>query len=335
MSKPVIRRILETCRAGRRFIITGHVNPDPDTVGSQLALASLIHRLGSGKQVALVNADPIPSNTRFLTGASRIRTVSRVKGHYDVAVILECNGPHRMGNLLDLKRQATTVINIDHHISFQRFGDLNFIDPRASSNAEQIYRLYQAAGIRPTAREATYLYVGLLTDTGRFQHSNTTPETHRAAADFLRYGVRAHQVHEYLYGRKPLAALRLLGGALNDLRLLSQGRIALLTIRRRVFQRFRAHQEDSEDIVNYGMLIPGVQVSILLREDDELQDVHRRSPVVRVSLRSRAPVDVCAVAKTFGGGGHRRAAGCSLSGTLAAATSQLLRRVIAALRLVP
>ncbi|MBI3292846.1 MAG: bifunctional oligoribonuclease/PAP phosphatase NrnA [Elusimicrobia bacterium] len=331
MAEPrsIIRRILERLRTGRRFFVTGHLKPDPDTVGSALALASLIHRLGPGKLVDLVTADPIPSNTLFLPGASRIRTAGRVKGHFDVAIILECNGPHRMGNIIDIERQAATTINIDHHISFQRFGDINFINPRASSNAEQVYRLYQTAGIRPNRREATYLYAGLLTDTGRFQHSNTTSETHQTAAALLACGVQPHKVHEELYGKKPQAALRLLGTALNGLRIISRRRIALLSISRQQFQQVRARQDDSEEIVNYGMLIPSVLVSVLLREDEEIQPSHRRISVVRVSLRSKAPVDVCAVAKAFGGGGHRRAAGCSLPGTLSTVTPRLIRGITA------
>lgn len=323
--KGTLRKILKVLRSSHTFFLSGHRNPDPDTVGSELALRSFILRLGARKRVDIYNADPLPKNLRFLAGASSIKTAQRIDKNYDCAVIMECSSPDRMGNIIDLKKQARHVINIDHHLFNSKYGNINLIDPQASSNAEQVFHLMELSGRGITPKEATALYAGLVTDTGRFQYSNTKPQSHEVAGKLLAHGANVTQVCQKIYMEKPLPALRLLGHSLSHLKLLDHDRIALMILPQKIFRDHGAAPEDTEDIVNHGLLVPSVRASVLLRPSE-------KAGQVKVSLRSKGSVDVNRVARFFGGGGHKKASGCTLTGTLEGAARVLISRLKSAVR---
>jgi phosphoesterase RecJ-like protein len=295
-------------RQSHTFFLTGHERPDGDTVGSELAFASFLKR--QGKRVIVANTAPVPRLYTFLKGVSQIKTASHVSGRFDCAVVFECSGPERMGNIIDLKTQAKSVINIDHHVHHGDFGDINFVNPRTSSNSEQLCYIFEQAHHPMNRDEATALYVGLVTDSGRFQHNSTSSDSHAVAAELLRCGVDVAAVSRQLYGTRPVSALQLLSHALAGLRLVKGGKVSVITLTPKDFKAARAQPEDTEDIVNYGLLPPGVWVSLFIHQ---LPDGK-----TKVSLRGHGKVDLSRVAAALGGGGHKNAAGLTsaLSPTL-------------------
>lgn len=314
----ILQKICDLIRKKKSFFLSGHQRPDGDTVASELALGMLLRRLG--KKVEIYNFEPVPKNLLFLPGAKSIRVAWRVSKKYDAAFIFECFDAARMGNIIDLKKQAGTVVNIDHHLKHSFFGDINLINPRASSNSEQLYYLYEKLKLRPTKQEASCLYVGIMTDTGRFQYPNTTPETLRIASELLKEGVEVHLLCERIYGRRSVPALKLLAAALSKLKLFFNGKVAYAELSKKDFESAKAGEDETEEIVNYGLMIPGTLISILARESDA-------NGMVKVSLRSRKEIDVCKIAESFGGGGHKNASGCKIGAPISKVSSLLLSRV--------
>lgn len=311
-----LRQICAALRGNKTFFLSGHQKPDGDTVASELAMASLLQRLG--KTVDIYNYDPVPQNLMFMPGAKKIRQARKLDKCYDVAIVFECYDGNRMGNIIDLKRQAKTVINIDHHLKHSHFGDINYINPAASSNAEQLYYFFEAMKMPLTRAEAANLYLGMIVDTGRFQYSNTNAETLRIASKLLEKDIEAHLICERIYATRPFSALKLLSRSLADLKLSAGGKVASMLIRRGDYKKTGSNEEETEEIVNYGLQPPSVLVSALFRETE--------GGTVKVSLRSRRHADVCRLAERFGGGGHKYASGCKIKGPIGSVS----RRVLAA-----
>jgi bifunctional oligoribonuclease and PAP phosphatase NrnA len=313
-----IDQILETIKSSQHFCLSGHQNPDADVVGSQLALASLIRRTGFDKQIDIINSGSPPKSLAFLNGFDRIENKEQVVGHYDCVVVFECSGPDRMGNIIDLKTQAKTVVNIDHHLHNPNFGHVNFVEPTTSSTAELIFKIYKRAGVTPTPQEAMCIFSGLVADTGWFRYGNTTPASLSAAAELLQAGVHVEELAERLYMTQSKAALDLLGWVVSHMTLHYDGRVALLTLPESVYQNFHAGPDDVEEIVNFGLKIESVCASVFLKE---------KKGQIKVSLRSKARYDINQVACHFGGGGHRNASGCTLMAPLQDAQKQVLQEM--------
>ena len=313
-----VQKIVDVCRKNQTFFLTGHEQPDGDTVGSELAMAGFLKSLG--KRVTIANIGPVPKMFSFLPGAKTIRSAPRIPGRFDVAVIFECSGPERMGHIIDLKKQAGTVINVDHHIHHGLFGDINLIDAGASSNSEQLCQVFEMAGHALPKAEATALYVGLVTDTGRFQQENTRPQSHRVAAHLMEAGVDVADVFRHIYATRSVPAIHLLARALASLRPAADGRVSVIRLTRKDFSETGAHKDDTEDVVNQGLLPASAQVSLFLREREE--------GGVKVSLRGKGRVDLCRLAVSFGGGGHKNAAGVTLDGSLDHVEAKILRALV-------
>lgn len=303
-------------RRDRSFFLAGHRKPDGDTIGSGLALVWFLKSLG--KKAEIYSQDPIPKVLQFLPGIGMVRVGQKTRKKFDTAILLECSTPDRFGDILDLKSQVGTIIHIDHHKTSVPYGHINLIHPEASSNAEQVYEILRLSGRPVTPEMAACLYVGLATDTGRFQYSNTSPRTLRVAAELMETGIKAYKINERLFATKPLSALKLLSLTLGGLELHFKGKAAVQTISRGILKRAQASMEDSEEIVNYGLTIPGTEVAILFKEEPGR---------IFVSFRSRDEVDVSAVAQKFGGGGHHKAAGCQLALPLEKARRMVLKEV--------
>jgi bifunctional oligoribonuclease and PAP phosphatase NrnA len=259
----IIRDILKAVKKGKTFLLSGHHKPDGDTVGSELAFASLLRRWK--KKVDIINAETVPPSLMFLPGIDKVKAMKKVEGHYDVAVVFECSGADRMGNIIDLDTQVGTVINIDHHAHHAFFGDINWINPKASSNSEQLFHLFKLAKMKITRDEATALFVGLVTDTGRFQQENTNPDSHRVAAGLLEAGMDVADVCRRLFATRSQAQLQVLGRSLASMRLEAQGRVAVLTVTEEDFKAAGAGPDDTEDIVNHGLMVPSVDAVVFVR----------------------------------------------------------------------
>lgn len=307
-----VQQIAAEIRRHTRFLVTSHARPDGDAVGSTLAMGSILHRLG--KQVDMVLADPVPQVYRTLPGISRVRQSSTVDAReYDLAIILECDGIARTGlQGMDGMR----ILNIDHHLTGVDFGALNWIEPDASAVATMVFEVAVALGVEVTPAIATCLYTALMTDTGSFTYPGTSAETFTLAHTLIDLGAKADSVARDVLYSVSAARIRLLGRALS--RICIEGPVAWSWITQADLNEFDATDEDSEGTVNYLISIAGVEAALFLRElaGEELQ--------FRTSLRSKSAIDVSSVASRLGGGGHRNAAGCTLSGPLESAVSLAL-----------
>lgn len=322
-NKDVLSQIKEAIGRSRTFFIAGHIKPDGDTIGTALALSSLLKRLG--KKPEVYSREPIPSYFSFLNGIKQIKVTEKTCREFDCAIILECANTERMGDIISLE-QATFVINIDHHAHFNNFGHINYVDPSASSSAQQVFNLFNFLGKGITKDEAEALYVGLVTDTGKFQQTNTSEEAFRMAAELVKAGVRPPLIYEKIYASMTYSSLKLLGMALNTLDLSPGGQIASIEIKESMYQKTHSNVTETENIINHTMMIPGVSVGVLLRETET-------PGIIKISLRSRSGYDVNKVAQHFGGGGHRNAAGCSVKGTLKSVKKQALQYLSRTLKL--
>ena len=304
--------ILDAIREGERFLVCSHSRPDGDAVGSMLAMGMLLRQLG--KRADLVTADRIPPIYRNLPGADEVRTVIGVRGRYDAAILLECDGFDRT-RLRGL--EAMFVINIDHHASGREFAQLNWIDRGACSCGELVHRMVKAMGGAVTPEMATCLYTTLLTDTGGFCYGGIRASTFALAEELVRAGADPVKIARDIYFAIPISKLRLMGVALSSLQ--CEGGVAWLSITAQEMIRVRASDEDCEGVVNYALSIAGVEAAVFLRE---LPDGR-----IRLSLRGKGRVSVADIAASLGGGGHENAAGCTLDGPLERATGEILAAI--------
>ncbi|GAB4234265.1 MAG: bifunctional oligoribonuclease/PAP phosphatase NrnA [Acidobacteriota bacterium] len=296
----------------RRILITSHERPDGDSIGSQLAMAEALEQLG--KEVAVVNKDPMPPNYRRLPGASRIRLAPRVEGRFDALLILECNNLERSG-VAGL--EGIPAVNIDHHPVNDHYGVLNWIDPEAAAVAEMLLELLKRMPVRITPTIAANLYAGILTDTGSFQFNNTRPATFRAAADLVEAGADPAWVAEEVLLSQSEARLRLIARLIDTMGFDSTRQIAWILLTRKMLEETGAQANDTEGLVNYPLSVEGVRICAFFREETENR--------YRVSLRSKGELDVGRVARELGGGGHRNAAGLTLEGPFEEARDRLVR----------
>jgi len=312
------KKLEEIIVTGKSFFLAGHLNPDGDTLGSMLAISSVLKRLG--KKVYLFSSDPVPENLSFLPHAKSIR-IGRPpsKKRFDAVILLECSTPTRGGDLSAVLKNAGKVINIDHHKTSEFYGDVNIVESHSSSTAEIVYRLFYSMRVHITKTEAACLYVGIVTDTGRFHFPATSPRTLEVASRLLETGFKFSRINDLLYATKSCQALKVLGRALGSLELLLGGRVAVITLKASDFTDFDAAPEHTENVINYGMMAPGVSIAVLFREEADRTGV---------TFRSRGHADVSLLAKTFGGGGHRNASGCKIKAGL----NETRKKVLAGIR---
>ncbi len=299
----VLEQITSYSLAHQRFAVTSHARPDGDSIGSQLGLALALESLG--KAVDIVNADPPPHAYSALPGVERIRVSESLEGVFDAVFVLECNNLERPG-VGNLSRYY--VINIDHHAKTESFGQLNWVDPSAAAVAEMVYTLLGALKAPVTAAIATNLYAAILTDTGSFQFANTRAETFAIVGDLVARGADPAWVARQVYMNQPRSKLDLLVKVLETLEIHPSGGIASIFLTPRVLEQVQASPGETEGLINYALGIEGVELAAFFRE--EHQDLYR------ISLRSKSDLDVGEIARYFGGGGHKNAAGFSLEGSL-------------------
>jgi phosphoesterase RecJ-like protein len=277
-------------------------------VGSELAIAELADKIGV--KTVIVNRDETPANLKALPGADRIMVSDELPDdfpeEYDLVIAVECPQLERAG-FEGLARLP--ILNIDHHPDNPSYGVVNYLDDESPAVGEMIWRLFGEIGVLPSPAAATNMFVALSTDTGDFRYSNATGRAFRVAAEMVDAGARPPDVANWIHNNRSLASVRLLGESLRTLRILCEGKLALITADQDAFRRADAGPEDTEETVNIPRSIAGVQAVAYFKQWE--------TNVVRVSLRSRGSVDVRAVAASFGGGGHPNAAGCTVTGALA------------------
>ena len=313
-------KVIDVLQQHDAFVISGHQDPDGDSLGSSVALGLALEQMG--KRIAIVSADPLFTAYRRLPDSDRVRVVSMAPGGFPVAIFMECNTIKRSGiGGFD----GRLIVNIDHHANNPHFGDVNWGDPSIAAVGVMVYRLLAKIGADITPAIATHLYVAILTDTGSFRYSNTDAEAFRVCGELVEFGVDPALVAEAIYENVSVDKIRLLAAGLGNLRLEAGGRIASMVLDYATLESSPG-KPDTEGIVNHGKAINGVSVSLLFKEFELGQ--------YRISLRSDESVDVAAIAGTFGGGGHPRAAGCIVPGDLTNARSEILNAVRHALGIV-
>ena len=303
-------------RAGDDFLITSHVNPDGDAVGAALAMQGLLRRLGRRSTVVLQDAPG--DGYAFLDGSGEIVADPAAACGCERAIVLDCSSLERTGRVADHLAGDAPVLNIDHHPDNQRFGTANLASDAVCSTCEMLYHLAVHMGLDLDRSLAELLCAGILFDTCCFRYSLTTPTSMEVGADLVRRGARVDRVADGLYSNATLGSVKLIGRAIDSLELHCGDRVALLGLERRDLDL-----GDPEAVVNYGLMVRGVEAAVLLREEEPGR--------FRISLRSREPVDVSAVARHFGGGGHTQAAGCRVEGEPERVRSRLLAAVEEAL----
>jgi len=308
----MLAEVLKQIAERDRFLLTSHARPDGDAVGSALACCQILREMG--KQAEVVLRDGVPRIYRPLPFAESVVQAEHVNGNYQAAIILECDSIQRT-RLLGLENQY--LINIDHHLSGQRFAHVNWIDPKAVATAELVYRLAREAGVKISPQIATCLYTAVLTDTGSFMFEGVNDHTFGLARELVLAGADPARCARNIYFAHSTAKMRLLGAALSSLH--REGPLAWISVTQQQMEDCGAIEEDCEGLVNYALSIGEVQVAVFFRE---LPDGR-----FRLSLRSKGEVNVAAVAQKFGGGGHECASGCAVDGPLAAAVEQILAQL--------
>jgi len=297
--------VLAALRGHERFTVTSHENPDGDALGSLLAMHLALEALGKNSVMVLTGQSPLPGEYRFLDllGRGLLRDVPPDHATR-VLVAVDCANATRIVDKA-LLEVAPLSLNIDHHHDNTRFADVNLVVPEASSTGELLSDIFAGLGVKLTPDIAEALYVALVTDTGRFQYTNTTPKALRLAADLVEAGADVHKVFQGVYETVQFAKLKLLARALDRAQVFEGGRIVVSYLLRGDFGEVGAAEPYSEGIIDYLRAVEGAQLAALIREPPR-----DGSPARKVSLRASVDeLDVSAIARDFGGGGHRQAAG--------------------------
>ncbi|MGZ4269985.1 MAG: DHH family phosphoesterase [Solirubrobacteraceae bacterium] len=300
-------RVLDELRDGERFVLVTHENPDGDALGSLVAMHGVLRALGKDS-VMFMAADefPLPYEYRFFD-LDGLQSTPPEDLDERTVVFLDCGNIDR--NPADaFKGDETHILNIDHHHDNTRFGTVNHVVESASCTAEIVWDLMRELGVRPTTEIAEALYVGLVTDTGRFMYENTGPRAHVMAAELIEAGIEVHALYRRLYEDMPFAKLELLSRALDAVTRYDGGRLTFTRLRREDFEESGSEESYSEGIIDHLRSVEGTKVAALARELAPNGKPGRK----KVSLRATdASVDVSAIARAGGGGGHRQAAGFS------------------------
>jgi phosphoesterase RecJ-like protein len=306
--------ITELRRCGS-FLISVHVSPDGDALGSQLALMLALKKLK--KTVTVHNLDPVPDIYRFLPYADAIKSGRPLGGRYDAYVVLDAE-PLRTG-LFAGSYPADTLINIDHHVTNSSSWPYTWLDPAASATGEMIYKVIQRLGVVMERDIALCLYTAIFTDTGSFRYSNTTPESMRISAALLEAGADPWLVTENVYESFAYRRLKLLGKVLSGMERSKDGRIAWVVVTDELYQQTGTTAEDTDNFVNFVRSTKGVEVAVLFRQTGAAQ--------YKISLRSKGRVDLSGLSQSFGGGGHKNAAGGMMDGTIEEVKERALREI--------
>ncbi|MDR2109069.1 MAG: DHH family phosphoesterase [Coriobacteriales bacterium] len=302
----------------RSAAICGHVNPDGDCLGSNLALAELLRALGIQTSSLLAQPSPPPDLYAFLEGYEFIAAADYTQTP-DLFIIVDAPSLERIGDAAAIFKRARRTLVIDHHPEYAGVADLYFGDVYAPATASLVWQLIEASGIQPNRRMAEYCYVAIMTDTGRFSFQNTDAEAFEQAARMVHLGARPTWLSQRVYENKPIGAVRLESRLVERIHFACAGAVVYSWINEQDFSDFSVSRDDTEGLPTILRSLAGVEVAALLREE---------TGSVRVNLRSRAGLDVGAFARAHGGGGHEAAAGLTLQMTLAEALESFIPQLV-------
>jgi phosphoesterase RecJ-like protein len=316
----LLRQIRDELLKRQRFLLTSHTRPDGDSIGSQLALAFTLDALG--KSVRIVNADAAPEHYLDFPGMDRIEIAPSVPSDaaIDAVVVMECSDLSRTG-VSGL--EARFIINIDHHRGNRMYGALNWFDQSAAACGEMVFDLIRALGVRLTPEIATHIYLAILTDTGSFHHSNITPRTFDICRQTVEAGVNPAAMARRVFDSNSFGKLKLIGALLDSMELIDHGKLAVLYLDDAMLNACGCTHNDTEGVINLPLTAREIQAVVFFKIVSD--------GTVRVSMRSKYDVDVRLVATAFGGGGHKNAAGFTVSGPLAQVKPTIIEKLIGAI----
>jgi phosphoesterase RecJ-like protein len=312
-----VRQIRDEIMRRQRFLLTSHARPDGDSIGSQLAMAFALDALG--KQVRIVNADPAPEHYQDFPGMDRIEIASSASADVDAVIVMECSDLSRAGVAgLD----GHFVVNIDHHAGNRMYGAVNWHDVSAAACGEMVFDLIRELGVPLSVEIATHIYLAILTDTGSFHHSNITPRTFDICRQTVEAGVNPAAMARRVFDSNSFGKLKLIGALLDSMELLDAGRLAVLYMDDAMLDACGCTNNDTEGLINLPLTAREIQAVVFFKVGPNGE--------VRVSMRSKYDVDVRQVAGVFGGGGHKNAAGFTVTGSLADVRPRILDLLVKA-----
>ncbi|CAG7623926.1 Bifunctional oligoribonuclease and PAP phosphatase NrnA [Paenibacillus allorhizosphaerae] len=314
-----LKEAAEFIRVHDDFLVVSHVQPDGDAAGSTFAAAFILKALG--KRFTLINEGPIPEKFQFLGGDNPVVQYASQAPERNFAFVIsvDCADFGRIGEVYQCFEHGAKLLNIDHHATNDLFGTVNLVRADAAATVEVLYDLAVTLGVEFTPELNDCIYTGLLTDTGGFRYSSTSPKVLQIAADLLGRGVKGHELAEKFLETMTISQVSLLRKGLSTLSFAHRNRVAWLSVTLDDLADTGASNDDMDGLVNYARNVEGVEVGMLFKE--------KQPGVVKVSLRSGGQADVAEIAKRFGGGGHVRAAGCTVSGSLKEAIDQVVKEV--------
>jgi len=305
----VIKTALEHAK---NILIIAHTQPDGDTLGSCFALHAAL--INMGKSVDICCDGAMPKKYEELFPADTLKLPEVLCADYDTAVALDCADKARLGKSLKIFKKCDTTINIDHHVTNDLFAQINYIED-ASSVGEIIFELLYLLGVEQNENTSKYLYIAISTDTGNFTYSNTNKKCLAYVSELVEL-IDVRAIADILFRRRSLVSTKLIGRAISSLETYRDGKIAFLTILRSDLKELGAFSSDCENIVDFAREIEETKAAVFFREIPS---------GVKISMRSKDEVDVCTVAREYGGGGHKNAAGCCIGGKLDEAKKKILK----------
>src|SRR5262245_63569887 len=328
MSSPLngaLDNAVRLVQGGQRFLLTCHVMPDADALGAMLGLAEVLRKLG--KEVVLYNRDPVPPQLRFLPGSDAVVSSLPLDKSFDATFVTDTAARSLLPRHFPDRSVTGPVVIVDHHVAHDDFGDVVLRDSQACATAVVVLELANALGVKPMPPlAAAPLYTALVADTGGFRYPGTTAQTLRTAADLLETGIDPWQVASHVFEGWSMARMRLLGLAINAIQTEYSGRVAVVSLPLALLEEAGASDDMAEGLVEYGRMLKGVEISIMLWErrprSDETLD---GTLFTRMSLRSSGQADVARVAVSMGGGGHRAAAGATVRLDLQSARDRIVQ----------
>ena len=314
MKNQELTQIVDAIRARQRFVISSHSRPDGDSIGSSLAMAYALRAMG--KKADVVHSDPAPAPLMQFPGVRDILVMPQVANHYDAAIVMECGDLGRTG-VTGLDRFF--LINIDHHPGNVGYGRLNWFNPDAAACGEMVFDLVKALGAPLTPEVAIHVYLAILTDTGSFHYANISPRTFEICKEALEAGVDPVAVARNVYDSNNMGRLKLFGAVLSAMQIDTSGRVAIVYLDHEMARAAGGTYEDTEGLINLPLTVKEILAIVFFKqiEGDEY----------RVSMRSKGNIDIGAIAKEFGGGGHRNAAGCTVTGAIDALKKMFIEKI--------
>ncbi|MCM8799219.1 MAG: bifunctional oligoribonuclease/PAP phosphatase NrnA [Candidatus Omnitrophica bacterium] len=315
----MVKELIQKIKEYKNFLITSHINLEGDAIGSLLAMRALLTSLG--KKATMVVSEKIPQEYNFVGDTHLIKRLDKIDySKYDVLIVLDCSDQMRAEKIIEAFGKGKPIINIDHHISNTYFGDINWIEPEASSTAEMIYKLYEKLKVPLNRKIALWLYTGIFTDTGSFHYPNTTSASHRISSKLIDYGLKVHNIYRNIYQRKTISDVRFLIATISTINSTKDNKIIWFKMRKSLFNKYKPSSDLTEELLNFGRLIKDAEVVVLFKENSY-------SNTINVNLRSQGKIDVNKIASYFGGGGHRSASGCKIKGNLLDAERKVIAKI--------